>query len=168
MMRLIFAVVLFVLSSMTFTAHGQTTSYTKSYSYDLVMLFPGGSANPNEGVEVRGSETHTVIRDGARYLFSSAETKALFEKNPRWYLPGGDGLCLLGWHRRASGAPHKGLLPPPGDPRARTYVLGRWFLHGSKDAEREFEQDPYTIEPRASLAMEWRANKLLSGGQWQR
>lgn len=161
MMRLLF--ICMALLCLTAPASAQTNvgmSVMRSYTYDLVMLFPGGAQNPNEGLEVRGSESYAVIHQGARYLFASAETKDLFVKNPQWYLPGGDGLCLLGWHRRATGAPHKGELPPTGDPRARTYAVGRWYFHGGKGAEREFEKDPYAIEKSTAEAMAWRAKKL--------
>jgi len=166
MLRLILIFALIALSSFTAPANAQTEkNITRSYTYDLVMLFPGGSQNPNEGVEVRGTTAHTVIVGNGSYLFSSAETKALFEKNPAWYLPGGDGLCLLGWHRRAVGAPHKGELPPTGDPTARTFARGKWYFHGGKGAEREFEKDPYTIEVRTGEAMAWRAEKLKRSGK---
>lgn len=167
MIRLILALALMALSSFASAANAQTEIVTRSYKIDLVMLFPGGSHNPNEGVEVRGSETYAAIYGSARYLFSSADTKALFQRNPEWYLPGGDGLCLQGWYNRASGAPFKGELPPPGDPRARTFANGQWYFHGGKDPERQFEKDPYTIDERARLAMEWWANKRKGSGKPQ-
>lgn len=53
--------------------------------FDPVMLA--------KGKEIRGDEKLTITRGGFRYLFSSAENKALFEKEPKVYEIQMGGTC---------------------------------------------------------------------------
>ena len=46
-----------------------------------------------KGKEVKGDEKLSVSRSGFRYLFSSAENKALFEKEPKLYEIQMGGSC---------------------------------------------------------------------------
>ena len=46
-----------------------------------------------KGKEVKGGEKLSVTRSGFRYLFSNAENKALFEKNPKLYEIQMGGSC---------------------------------------------------------------------------
>lgn len=128
----------------------------REYRYDLVLLFPYGTQHPQVGaeVEVKNSD-HVVVRDHARYFFSSALTKAAFEKDPERYLPGGHGWCLLDLYHRADDPAQTGEMLHPGDPRARSYVIGRWFFHRDLSARDEFEKDPRSIENRTIAALMW-------------
>jgi YHS domain-containing protein len=46
-----------------------------------------------KGKEVKGDEALSITRAGFRYLFSSAENKALFEKEPKVYETQMGGTC---------------------------------------------------------------------------
>ena len=54
--------------------------------YDPVAYF-------TQGVPVLGSKQHSLEYKGAKWLFSTAEHKALFEKNPERYEPQYGGYC---------------------------------------------------------------------------
>lgn len=131
-----------------------------AYGYDLTKLFPGGATNPNDGELVMGSVRHRVDHDGVTFLFVTAEAAEIFGEQPDRYLPGGGGYCLLGLHRRATGAPHKGDMPPPGDPAAPTFGDGRWYFHGGPGAEKIFEEDPATIDARTREAAAYFERRL--------
>ena len=131
-----------------------------AFGYDLTKLFPGGATNPNDGELVMGNVRHRVQHDGVTFLFATADAAETFGEQPDRYLPGGGGYCLLGLHRRATHAPHKGDMPPPGDPTARTFGDGRWYFHGGPGAEKIFEQDPATIDARTREAAAYFERRL--------
>lgn len=138
----------------------QAQTVDREYRYDLVLLFPYGTQSPQVGAEVEVKDSdHIVVRDRARYFFSSALTKAAFEKDPERYLPGGHGWCLRDLYRRADDPAQTRDMPHPGDPRARIYVIGRWFFFRDLDARNEFEKDPRSMEHRTIAALVWLALK---------
>jgi hypothetical protein len=57
--------------------------------YDPVAYFVAGKP-------MRGLEQHSVTHAGARWLFASAENKALFEHDPAKYVPAYGGYCAYG------------------------------------------------------------------------
>ena len=57
--------------------------------YDPVAYFVSGKP-------MRGLEEHAVTHAGARWLFSNAENKALFERDPAKYIPAYGGYCAYG------------------------------------------------------------------------
>jgi YHS domain-containing protein len=126
---------------------------------DLVWLFPEGVNSPDgEGQVVAGSNDIRHDHNGVVYLFASEENRNLFAENPTKYLPGVGGYCLLGIHRRATGAKTNGeLLPPAGDPRAATFANGRWYLHAGAGAKTDFEegQSQEELDAKAALATAW-------------
>ncbi|BFP41325.1 YHS domain-containing (seleno)protein [Flavobacteriaceae bacterium GF1] len=48
------------------------------------------------GLAQRGSKQHKSTHEGISYYFTSAEQKAIFEKNPRKYMPQYGGFCAFG------------------------------------------------------------------------
>ena len=48
------------------------------------------------GLAQRGSKQYKSTYEGISYYFTSAEQKAIFEKNPRKYMPQYGGFCAFG------------------------------------------------------------------------
>ena len=48
------------------------------------------------GLAQRGSKQHKSTYEGISYYFTSAEQKAIFEKDPRKYMPQYGGFCAFG------------------------------------------------------------------------
>lgn len=78
--------------------------------FALVMVACGGDQGPArdpaqpvllgldpvalvEGEETAGQEAFSLVREGHRYIFASAESKAKFEADPAAYEIQGDGSC---------------------------------------------------------------------------
>ena len=83
-----------------------------------------------QGKETFGKSEHEVIRGRFRYLFSSPETKASFEKDPARYEIQLGGMCArMG----------KGVRGNPSD-----YLVhdGRIYIFGSDDCRQRFKEAP--------------------------
>ena len=81
--------------------------------YDPVAYFEQGHAS-------KGLKEVRVTYEGATYLFSSQQNKALFEEHPTKYLPEYDGWCAYAIAKKSSRK-----LP---DPRIWTIQEGRLLL----------------------------------------
>jgi YHS domain-containing protein len=91
-----------------------------------------------QGKEVQGLEKLFVIRGRFQYLFASAETKAMFEKDPRRYEIQMEGSC-------ARMGPSTG-----GNPDLFTVYKERIYVFGSADCKKKFEAAPENyLEPDA-------------------
>lgn len=103
--------------SLTFAARaeGQRVSAVDGIAiggYDAVAYFTLNRA-------VKGSPEHALMWRGATWLFSSTDTMALFEMNPKAYAPQFGGYCAL--------AVAEGRLAG-GDPTVFTLHDGRLYL----------------------------------------
>jgi YHS domain-containing protein len=82
-----------------------------------------------KGKEVKGDEKLTVTRSGFRYLFSSAENKALFEKEPKLYEIQMGGSCPV-----VPGA--------EGDPDRFVVYKERIYIFASDQCVESFKANP--------------------------
>jgi YHS domain-containing protein len=89
-----------------------------------------------DGGPVKGQEAFREDFDGARYLFSSAQNKAVFVADPDRYLPQYHGLCTTGLS--------KGFRAPA-DPGAWKIVGGKLYLFRSVQDIPADEHLPQTI-----------------------
>lgn len=94
--------------------------------YDPVAYFV-------QGKPVAGKEEHAVTRDGARWLFSSAENKALFEQDPAKYTPAYGGYCAYGVAA--------GYLVKI-EPDAWAIRDGKLYLNYDKSVQKQWERNP--------------------------
>lgn len=83
-----------------------------------------------QGKEVPGSLKITVTRGKFQYLFTNAENKATFEKDPARYEIQLDGACAR--------------MGPPvtGNPDLYTVYQGRIYIFGSGECKTRFEATP--------------------------
>jgi YHS domain-containing protein len=89
--------------------------------FDPVMLA--------KGKEVKGDESLAINRGGFRYLFSSAENKALFEKEPKVYEIQMGGTCPV-----VPGA--------EGNPELYVVHKERIYIFASKGCVESFRANP--------------------------
>ncbi len=95
-----------------------------------------------QGKETFGKSEHEVIRGRFRYLFTSPETKAAFEKDPARYEIQLGGMCArMG----------RGVRGNPSD-----YLVhdGRIYIFGSDDCRERFKEAPdkYLEKPRPPIS----------------
>ena len=81
---------------------------------------------------VKGSMDHVSDWQGAKMLFSSAETKAMFDADPEKFAPRYGGYCAY--------AVSKGATAPT-DPQAWTVHEDRLYLNFSTDVRSIWQQD---------------------------
>jgi YHS domain-containing protein len=95
-----------------------------------------------QGKETFGKSEHEVIRGRYRYLFSSAETKATFEKDPARYEIQLGGMCA----RMGKGV--------RGNPSDYTVHDGRIYIFGSDECRQRFKEAPdkYLEKPLAPIS----------------
>lgn len=99
--------------------------------YDPVAYF-------TEGRPVEGKSEFTVEWKGAKWRFSSAESKALFEKDPEKFAPQYGGYCA--W--AVAQGKTAGI-----DPQAWKIVEGKLYLNYNKEIQAKWEKDiPGNIE----------------------
>ena len=82
-----------------------------------------------KGKEVKGDDKLSVTRSGFRYLFSSSENKALFEKQPKLYEIQMGGSCPV-----VPGA--------EGDPDRFAVYKERIYIFASDHCVEEFKSNP--------------------------
>jgi len=93
--------------------------------YDPVAFF-------TEHKPVKGKMEFKSVDGGATYYFASAETKALFDKEPARYEPAYGGYCAYGVSRNK-------LVEI--DPEAFQVLDGRLLLQYSKGVRADFNKD---------------------------
>lgn len=93
--------------------------------YDPVAYF-------TEGGPKQGDPTFAVDHGGAKWLFSSAANKALFEADPEKYLPAYGGFCAYGTSQ--------GHLVKI-EPEAWSIVDGRLYLNYDLSVRETWRQD---------------------------
>ena len=94
--------------------------------YDTVAYF-------TEGKPVKGSKKHTLEYKETTWFFSSAENKALFEKNPEKYAPQYGGHCA--WAVGENSARAKG------DPKHWNIVDGKLYLNYNNTVKDKWLKD---------------------------
>ncbi|MTI09409.1 YHS domain-containing (seleno)protein [Curvivirga aplysinae] len=94
--------------------------------YDTVSYFTNGEP-------VKGSKDHKVTWNGATWLFSSAENKALFEADPEKYAPQYGGYCA--W---AVAEVNEGY---EGDPKIWKIVDGKLYLNNNDSVQERWNKD---------------------------
>ncbi len=95
------------------------------HGYDAVAYF-------TEGKPVKGTGRYGYEWMGAKWLFSSAENRALFTKNPERYSPQYGGYCAY--------AVSQGITADI-DPMAWKIVEGKLYLNLSPGVARIWEKD---------------------------
>jgi YHS domain-containing protein len=96
---------------------------------DAVMLL--------QGKEVQGKEDLAVVRGNFKYIFSTGENKAAFEKEPERYAVQLDGVC-----------PRMGA-PSRGNPDLWTVHEGKIYLFASENCKKLFVAAPHKFfEPK--------------------
>ncbi|MBK67854.1 MAG: YHS domain protein [Rickettsiales bacterium] len=93
--------------------------------YDVVAYF-------KQGVAVKGKQVHSLKYKDAVWLFSTAENKEVFLRNPEKYEPQYGGYCAY--------AVAKGSLASS-DPEAWTIHDGKLYLNYDKDIQKEWESN---------------------------
>lgn len=93
--------------------------------HDPVAYFTNGAPMP-------GSQAHSVMHEGAKVLFSSAETRDMFVADPAKYAPQFGGYCAY--------AASKGYIAPT-VPEAWTVHEGKLYLNFSLRARELWLQD---------------------------
>jgi len=101
--------------------------------YDPVAYFRDGGPR-------LGEPEFSVSHGGAVWRFASAEHKALFEADPRRYLPAYGGFCAYGTSR--------GYLVKL-EPEDRSIVHGRLYLSYDLDVRKTWLRDTKTYIARA-------------------
>jgi len=101
--------------------------------YDPVAYFREGA--PREGLA-----EHSVIFDEAIWRFAGVGNKALFEADPRRYLPAYGGFCAYGTSR--------GYLVKI-EPEAWSIIEGRLFLNYDLETRETWSRDTPTYIARA-------------------
>ena len=126
MKKSLFALALLILAG-TLSQASQPTAIQKS---DAVVPLKGlDPVMLAKGKEVKGDEKLSVARSGFRYLFSSAENKALFEKSPKLYEIQMGGSCPV-----VPGA--------EGDPDRFAVYKERIYIFASDHCVEEFKANP--------------------------
>lgn len=85
-----------------------------------------------QGRHVQGSPQFRSSFEGVDFRFSSAEHKALFDQNPRQYLPQYGGYC-------ANGIVYG--IPWGGDADAWKMIDGKLYIFGGRASQQAFELD---------------------------
>jgi YHS domain-containing protein len=101
-----------------------------------------------QGKEVQGKPGLKVVRGRFEYLFSSAETKVAFEKEPARYEIQMNGLCAR-MGKATGGSPSDFLV-----------YDGKVYIFGSDECHKRFAADPkkYLAPPAVPLPASARAN----------
>ena len=81
------------------------------------------------GKEVKGDEKLSINRGGFRYLFSSSDSKALFEKEPKKYEIQNGGMCAV-----VPGA--------EGNPELFVVYKERIYIFASDHCVEQFKSNP--------------------------
>jgi YHS domain-containing protein len=104
-----------------------------------------------QGKEVAGKPDLALVRGGFAYFFSSADTRAAFEREPERYEIQLGGLCAR-MGRTAGGNPSD-------------YVVhnGRIYIFGSDDCHKKFEASPAKYLPPPTAPMPASADALADG-----
>jgi YHS domain. len=120
----------------TFGVHAASTVQSAQKSEAVIPLEGLDPVMLAQGKEVQGLEKLYVIRGRFQYLFASAETKAMFEKDPGRYEIQMEGAC-------ARMGPSTG-----GNPDLFTVYKERIYVFGSADCKKKFEAAPENyLEP---------------------
>lgn len=122
--RTLFAALAFTFSSSTALAADEMPTPALS-GYDAV-------AYQTEGEAVRGSGFHVSKYRGRTYLFKSKEHKALFDENPKKYIPAYNGWCAYGV---AVGKKFHA------DPTVFAVIDGKTYLNLDKDIQKKWNED---------------------------
>jgi YHS domain-containing protein len=132
MKQLALAAVLVSTSAALLAGAAQTTEPMEALDgLDPVLLV--------QGKEVQGKPAFSVAHGRFAYLFSTAETKATFERDPSKYEIQMDGLCAR-MGKTAGGNPSDFLV-----------YDGKIYIFGSDDCHKRFQQAPqkYLASPAA-------------------
>jgi hypothetical protein len=104
---------------------GETTPHLAIKGYDPVSYFTPGKPTP-------GSPDISYEWDGARWQFSDAAHRELFQSNPDAYAPQYGGYCALGMTTGNHGEV---------DPEVWAIVDGKLYLNYDKAARDEWRQN---------------------------
>jgi YHS domain-containing protein len=105
-----------------------------------------------QGKEVSGKPDLKVVRGRFEYLFSSADTKAAFERSPSQYEIQLNGLCArMG---KATG----------GRPADYLVYEGKIYIFGSDDCHRKFQAEPKKYLPVAAAPLP-ASKKIIEEGR---
>ena len=104
-----------------------------------------------QGKEVFGKADFSVQRGRFKYLFSTAETKATFERSPDKYEIQLGGMCAR-------------MGPPTGANPSDYFVYeGKIYIFGSDDCRKRFIASPEKFIPKPAPAMPTDANAAARG-----
>lgn len=132
MNRMLWMILLTVILTVAAPAQTQVTEVIDGL--DPVMLA--------QGKEVQGEFQISVTRGRFKYLFATAETKAVFEKDPARY------EIQLGGHCARMGA------PVTGNPDLYTVHNGRIYIFGSGGCKKLFDATPEKyLEPAGGTSL---------------
>ena len=103
-----------------------------------------------DGKEVKGQTEISLVRDGFRYLFTDAENRATFEKDPERYANQFHGQCAM-------------MLGAKAQPDLFTVYRGRIFAFGSEGCQEAFRAEPdrYTRNRRSVVILVFDGMELL-------
>jgi YHS domain-containing protein len=125
---------------------------------DRVMLKGADvTAYFTQGRYVQGSAQHKSVYEGVTFRFASAEAKALFDANPKQYLPQYGGYC-------ANGIVY--AIPWGGDADSFKMIGGKLYIFGGQGSRDGFDLD---VPGNIQLADKyWRDEVAGHNSWWQR
>lgn len=110
-----------------------------------------------QGRYVQGTPQHRSVYEGVNFRFASAEHKALFDANPKKYLPQYGGYCTNGIVYG---------IPWGGDADTWRMIDGKLYIFGGQGSMDAFELD---IPGNLKLADQYWASEVAgSNSFWQR
>lgn len=135
-----------VLMTLTFSVNADSKEEVKKDlalgGYCPVCYIAAGKAN-------MGSDKFTSEHDGKTYQFVSAETKAMFDKEPSKFLPQYDGYCAFGM----------GLGKKfDSDPTVFSVIDGKIYLNKNAEVKSMFSKDTKSHLVKAD--QEWKKMQM--------
>jgi YHS domain-containing protein len=107
-----------------------------------------------QGKFVQGSPQFKSVYEGVTFRFASTEAKALFDANPKKYLPEYGGYC-------ANGIAY--AIPWGGDADSFKLIDGRLFIFGGAGSRDGFELD---VPGNIKLADGYWKNEVAGNNSW--
>ncbi len=107
-----------------------------------------------QGRYVQGSSQIKSVYEGVTFRFASAQTKALFDANPKKYLPEYGGYC-------ANGIVY--AIPWGGDADSFKMIDGKLYMFGGQGSRDGFDLD---VAGNLKLADKYWADEVAGNNSW--
>jgi YHS domain-containing protein len=97
-----------------------------------------------DGKMVPGKATESLVHQGKRYHFATAEQKQTFLANPKKYLPGADGLCVVTLVEENKAIPGSTKFPA-------LFADKVFFLSDAKKRDKFLKEPEAFVTPKGEL-----------------